>query len=140
MNIGIRIFLVDKGSVKPFPLKKFESMIIGDPSIQFPDYAGKRLRYALVFVESENRRPIEVTYAEFSYLQIGADGRFDLKWLKEKKRESFESIASEFTLKKKPDNVIDAKSRFIKRRNMVKNNWKPTEEELSQIFQLVFKT
>ncbi|MGE5444824.1 MAG: hypothetical protein ACM3SR_09515 [Ignavibacteriales bacterium] len=144
MSAGVRIFIVDD-EVKPFSYKKFLAMVLHhDTSIRLPQYAGRHLKYAMVFVENENRKPIEILRIECGYLNLDNKGRIDLKKLDEGMRDAMESLAtySESLLVDGVDqkNVINAKRHFIKRRNLAKYHWTPTRDELRQIYELIFKT
>ena len=61
MGTGIRIFLInDDGSLKRFPLARFERLFQGHSEECLLEYAGKRVRYALVVVDFVNREPVEI--------------------------------------------------------------------------------
>ena len=46
MGTGIRIFFVqDYGSLKRFPVARFEHLMNHDPKEFLPEYAGERVRY-----------------------------------------------------------------------------------------------
>ena len=61
MGLSIRIFIVeDDDTIKRLPLARYERLLKGDPDVRLSEYAGKRVRYALIVVDLVNRRPIEV--------------------------------------------------------------------------------
>jgi len=61
MGVGLRIFIVnDDNSLERLSLKKYERLMKRDPDISFPQYAGKRVRYAEVAIEFENRKLVEI--------------------------------------------------------------------------------
>jgi len=61
MGTGIRIFFVhDDGSLKRFPVARFGRLFQGHPEECLPEYAEKRVRYALVTLDLENRKPVEI--------------------------------------------------------------------------------
>jgi len=65
MGVGLRIFIFnDDNSLERLALKIYERLMKRDPDISFPQYSGKRVRYAEVAIEFENRKPVEI-------LQIG---------------------------------------------------------------------
>ena len=41
------------------------------------EYAGKRVRHALVVVDLVNRRPVEIVHAEFAWVAFDSEGRLD---------------------------------------------------------------
>lgn len=56
MGEGLRIFIVnDDNSLKRLALRRYERLMQRDPDISFPQYAGKRVQYAEVAIEFENR-------------------------------------------------------------------------------------
>jgi hypothetical protein len=76
MRLGTRIFIIgDNDSMTRMPVKRFNRLIRRDPAERFPEYAGKRVRYALIFIESENRKPVEVLKAQYSYMAFDPEGR-----------------------------------------------------------------
>lgn len=55
MGIGLRIFLVnDDDSLERLAVARYERLLRRDPEECLPQYAGKRVRYALVAYEVEN--------------------------------------------------------------------------------------
>jgi hypothetical protein len=78
MGLGSRIFLVnDDGSLQRLSLARYERLLHRDPKERLPQYAGKRIRYVLVVLEIENRRPTEVILVQYSYLSFDSEGRID---------------------------------------------------------------
>ena len=52
MGIGSRIFLfTDDNSLERFSLRRYERLLRHDPTERLPQYAGKRLRHALVVLD-----------------------------------------------------------------------------------------
>ena len=76
MGVSLRIFIVnDDNSLERLALKKYERFMQRDPDISFPQYAGKRVRYAEVAVEFENRKPVEILRMEYFIMQFDSKGR-----------------------------------------------------------------
>ena len=68
MGLSIRIFIVeDDDTIKRLPLARYERLLKRDPDERLLEYAGKRVRYALIVVDLVNRRPIEVVRDEYAY-------------------------------------------------------------------------
>ncbi|MEE4600494.1 MAG: hypothetical protein V2J65_04380, partial [Desulfobacteraceae bacterium] len=87
MGLSIRIFIVeDDDTIKRLPLARYERLLKRDPDERLLEYAGKRVRYALIVVDLINRRPIEVVRDEYAYLDFDKEGR-----LKERVYEEGES-------------------------------------------------
>ena len=78
MGTGFRIFIVnDDDSLRRLSLAKFERLRRRDPEERLPEYAGKRVRYALVVMEVENRKPVGINLIQYGYLPFDSEGRFD---------------------------------------------------------------
>jgi hypothetical protein len=78
MGETFRVFVVgDDNSLRSFPLRKYERMVKADPKESMPEYAGKRLHYALVFLELFERKPLKVIQIQYSYLCFDAEGKLD---------------------------------------------------------------
>jgi len=76
MGIGLRIFLVnDDDSLERLAVARYERLLRRDPKERLPQYAGKRVRYALVAYEVENRIPVEILKIEYNYLSLDSEGR-----------------------------------------------------------------
>ena len=75
MGVGLWIFIVnDDNSLKRLSLKKHEGLMKRDPDISFPQYAGKRVRYAEVTIEFENRKPVEILRMEYFIMHFDSKG------------------------------------------------------------------
>jgi hypothetical protein len=57
MGLGTRIFIVNEDdTLKRMPMKRYHQLLRRDPEERFLEYAGNRIRYVLVVLESERRR------------------------------------------------------------------------------------
>ena len=66
MGLGTRIFIVEKDdSLQRLTLKGYNRLIKGHPDEGLIQYAGKRIRYALIVLEMINRKPAEVLMIEY---------------------------------------------------------------------------
>ncbi len=87
MGLSIRIFIVeDDDTIKRLPLARYERLLKRDPNEKLLEYAGKRVRYALIVVDLVNRRPIEIVRDEFGFLDFDDMGR--LKVVEHEEQES----------------------------------------------------
>ncbi len=78
MGLGSRIFIVnDDQSMEKLSMARFERLFQRDPDERLLKYAGKRVKYAHVVVELENRKPVGVVMIQYSYLSFDSDGRID---------------------------------------------------------------
>ena len=76
MGISIRVFIVNEDdTLTRIPLSRYERLLKGDPEECFPQYAGKRIRYALAMVDLVNRKPAEILRMEYSMLSFDPNGK-----------------------------------------------------------------
>ena len=86
MGISLRIFLVnDDDSIQRLALARYDRLLERDPKERLPQYADKRVRYALAVVDLVDREPVEILRIQYSYLSFDSEGRIDLS---EGKREA----------------------------------------------------
>ena len=138
MGIGFRIFFVhDDGSIHRFPLARFERIMNQDPNECLPEYAGKRVRYALVTVDLENRKPVEITGMGYNILALDSEGRLDVAEFQQEMRLWIDSMPTEPN-KKISRKVIDAEALFIDRRYRNRYHWKPNPEIEKAIVKAAF--
>jgi hypothetical protein len=66
--LGTRIFIVnDDDTLKRMPLKCYHRLFRQDPEERFAEYASKRIRYVLVVLELENRKPVEIVRIQYFF-------------------------------------------------------------------------
>ncbi len=147
MGIGIRLFFFDDNSVKRFSVAKFQRLWNGNVNEKIPQYAGKMIKYAMVIVETENRRPIKIIHWECSYIRIDSKGRFDHNWIEEMRKNAMDCMdpkllelpdLPEFKEKNTAPNIINAAHVFARKKLHNKYRWIPTDTEFSKIIQLIF--
>ena len=138
MGTGLRIFLPnDDDSLERLPLAKFERLRRGDPKESLPEYAGKRVRYALVVVEMENREPADIIMVQYSYLYFDSNGRIDPV-----EREKAATLAVNMVPPSPKEGqigeVIHAHHRFAKKHYERRYTWTPTPEIVESIVTAIF--
>ena len=138
MGVGLRIFIVnDDDSLERLSLKKYERLMQRAPDISFPQYVGKRVRYAEVTIEFENRKPVEILRMEYFIMHFDSKGRIDGTV-----RDDIMSLGVNLTppiyFKNDPV-VIDAQHHFDKKRFDHQFRWKPTSEIEMAILKAIFK-
>jgi len=139
MGVGLRIFIVnDDDSLERLSLKKYERLMQRAPDISFPQYAGKRVRYAEVTIEFENRKPVEILRMEYFIMHFDSKGRIDGTV-----RDDIMSLGVNLTppiyFKNDPV-VIDAQHHFDKKRFDHQFRWKSTPDIEMAILKSIFKT
>ena len=138
MGVGLRIFIVnDDNSLERLSLKKYERLMKRDPDISFPQYAGKRVRYAEVAIEFENRKPVEIIRMQYFIMHFDSKGRIDIS-----KQDNTRSLGVNMTppLHVESDPVvIDAQHHFAKKRFDHQHRWKPSPKIEMAILKSIFK-
>ena len=138
MSISIRIFLVnDDDSIQRLPLARFERLHRCDPKESLPQYAGKRVRYASVALEMENRRPVDIIMIQHSYLNFDSEGRIDAAEL-EKAASLAVNMVPPLTNGRQTGHVVDASHKFYKKRYEDQYKWSPTPEIIESIVTAIF--
>ena len=138
MGLGTRIFIVkEDDSLQSLTLKRYHRLIKGHADKDLMQYAGKRIRYALIVLEMINRKPAEILMAEYSFLAFDSKGRLDAG-----EREKVARLAMD-TLEpilpgEKPERVIDANHKFAKKRFDDRYIWKPSPEIETAIRRAIF--
>jgi hypothetical protein len=137
MGTGVRVFFISTdNSVRKVPLTKFERLSDNRSDECFEEYAGERVRCAMVFVRLENRKPAEIIHVDYFIVPFKADGRVDLK-----ERERGRSLVMRsLDLSISPDRkkVINAIPRILKKKYDEEFKWEPTDVELAMIVKKVF--
>jgi len=138
MGLGTRIFIVkEDDSLQRLTLKRYNRLIRGHPDEGLMQYAGKRIRYALILIEMIDRKPVEILMTEYSFLAFDSKGRLDASEREKAARlamDTLEPIAPE----QKSGKVIDVKHRFAKKKFDDRYLWKPTAEIETAIQRAIF--
>lgn len=100
-------------------------------------YAGKKIRYALIVLEMVNRKPAEILMTEYSYLTFDSKARLDTGE-REKAARLAMDILEPILPGKKTERVIDAKHKIAKKRFDDRYMWKPTPEIETAIQRAIF--
>jgi hypothetical protein len=138
MGLGTRIFIVkEDDSLQRLTLKRYNRLIKGYPDEGLMQFAGKRIRYALIVLEMINRKPVEILMTEYSFLAFDPTGRLDASERQKAARLAMDTLEP-FTPEQKPGKVIDVKHRFAMKRFDNRYLWKPTPETETAIQRAIF--
>lgn len=138
MGLKCRVFFVDAAGVRPIPLRRFERLyLLNDSSERFPEYAGQRLRFALIAVEVKERKPVAIRHASYSIIQLDAEGRVDASEWRRGARLGMDMV-SWFRPEARGGPVLDARGRFAKKRYEHEFKWRPSREIEGAIAQAIF--
>ncbi len=138
MGLGTRIFIVQEdNSLRRLSLKRYNRLIKGHIDEGLMQFAGKRIRYALIVLEMINRKPVEILMTEYSFLTFDSKGRLDASEREKAARlamDTLEPIAPE----QKSGKIIDVKHRFAKKRFDDRYLWKPAPKIETAIQRAIF--
>jgi len=138
MGTGLRVFLVnDDDSLKRFPLARLERLFQGHPEECLLQYAGKRVRYALVMVDLVNRKPVEILRIQYAILTFDSEGKIDAAELEKEMRLGVDMVPIG-TIEPLSRKVVDAEHHFLQKRYENRYLWKPTPEIEETIVKVVF--
>ncbi len=138
MGLTLRIFLVDNDdSIQRLALARYERLLRPDPDECLPQYAGKRVRYALVVVDLAKRKPLEIQRIQYSMLSFDSIGRID-RAEQEKEARLAMQVQPPLTIYGDSRQVIEARHRFAKKRYDNEYKWEPTPEIEAAIIDAVF--
>ena len=137
MGIGVRIFLVkDDDSLERFPMRRYERLLRHDPTERLPQYAGKRLRHALVVLEMEHRKPVGILKIEYGYLHFDSEGKLDIIKREREARMAVE-LFPPLLDHEQPAQVIDARHLFARKRYGDEYHWQPSPEMETAIVEAI---
>lgn len=137
MGSSLRIFLVDDDdSLRRLPLARYERLLRGEAGESLPQYAGRRVRYVLVSVDVVNRKPVEIVHVQHSMLAFDSKGRLDQVDRKRKAKLAIDLLPA--LSGDDPEQVIDARHRFAKKRYDSEYRWEPTPKVRAAIMNAIF--
>ena len=133
----MRIFLVDDDdSLHRLPLARYERLLRGEAGESLPQYAGRRVRYVLVSVDVVDRKPVEIVHIQYSTLAFDSKGRLDQVDRKRKAKLAMDLLPA--LSGDDPEQVIDARHRFAKKRYDSEYRWKPCLDIEAAIINAIF--
>lgn len=138
MGTGCRVFLVeDDDSIQRISMARVRRLLNFDRRESLPQYAGKRVRCAIVFVEVVRKQVLAIQDIQYSILTFNTKGRIDKKeW--EKDMRLGMDLLPPFLKEQYPRQVIDAHHRFAKRRYEHEFKWKPSRKLDEAVVAAVF--
>jgi hypothetical protein len=133
MGIALRIFFVltDGDRLQRISLKRFEGLW-GDRKECFPEYAGQSMRYALVILETQNRKPNAIKRVDCGIVKFSSNGQIDEAEWHRQARLAIEMLPS-LIAESRSSSLIDARSYFSKKRFVHEFQWEPSLEILKAI-------
>jgi len=138
MGIACRVFFVDDNdSLQRIPVARLDRLLHFDRRESLQQYAGKRVRCAMVFLEVAGRQVLSISDADYFLLPFDDKGRIDKKeW--EKAMRLGMDLLPPISDEQYPKQVINASHRFAKRRYEHEFKWKPSRKVGDAIVAAVF--
>ena len=138
MGLGLKVFFVlaDDG-LKQIPFSRFERLTSGcEPMVRLPEFADQAVRYALVVLRFEERKPKQVRRVDYGILKFDGYGAVDLDHEAKAGRLMIQGFSplkpppsfwAELGIPQIP-NVIEARPVFARRRYRLNHTWEPGAE------------
>jgi len=140
MGIACRVFFADDNdSLQPIPMARLNRLLHFDQRESLQQYAGKRVRCAMVFLEVAGRQVLSIRNVDYFVLQFDAKGRIDKKEWEKGMRLGMELLPSVLN-EEHPRKVISAQHRFARRRYEHEFKWKPSRKVENAIVAAVFQS
>jgi hypothetical protein len=126
MGTSFRMFVIDDDdSLSRIPVARYQRSRTQEPDGDFPQYAGRRVRCAMVVLQVAGRIPLSIERIDYSMLLFDSKGYIDTAEQEKKARLAVE-VLPPFENEERPAQVINARNRFAKRRYENEFKWKPT--------------
>ena len=119
------MFLVhDDDSVERIALARFERLVgQRDRSERWPEHAGKRLRYAMIYLKTDEDE-MEVLHTDFAFLDIDAEGRHSAEAFRKSMQDAMNMMGGSLYTFSGASNVVGEQA-FAQRRYKVEHKWEP---------------
>ena len=138
MGITCRVFFLDDNdSLQRIPMARLDRLLHFDRKESLQQYAGKRVRCAVVFLKVAGRQLLAIRNIDYSLLHFDAKGRIDKKEWEKGMRLGMDLLPSLLD-EEHPKKVIDAQHLFAKRRYEHEFKWKPSRKVEDAIVAAVF--
>lgn len=139
MSIGTRLFFLDnEDRIHRISVSKFNRFYLqNDENETFPDFAGQRVRYALVFVALEDRQPVGVKYVDYGVITFNGEGKLDNE-VYTRSLHLAADMMSVYWPNKENEGVLDATGRFAQKQHQHEYRWKPTPEIEEALSRAIF--
>jgi hypothetical protein len=121
MNYGTKYFVLVEGKIQQIGEERLSQLY----HELVPEYAGKRIPYALLLFERENDKLRDLRYWRGSYLVFDKTGKSD-------QQTGRNLIELSLSHEKGPESFVAKRADQIRR----ENTWHPTGEQLSQMIAL----
>jgi hypothetical protein len=117
----------DNDSLQWSSVARLDRLLHFSRAESLPQYSGKRMRCAMVFVEVARRQVLAIRNIDYFWLSFDRNGRIDKKEWEKEMRLGMELLPFNPD-GEHPKQVIDARHRFAKRRYEHEFKWKPSRK------------
>jgi hypothetical protein len=140
MGTGIRVFLVDENdSLQRLSLARLDRLLHFAQRESLPQYAGKRIRCAMVFLQVAGSQVLAIRNIDYFLIPLNVKGQIDKKEWEKGIRLGMELLPP-LNDEQYPKQVIDAQHRFAKRRYEHEFKWKPSRKVEEAVVRAVFES
>jgi len=137
MGLGMRIFIVnDDGSLERLPVERYNQLLKHGSNERLMQYAGQRVRCAVIVVESKDRIPVEIVKSQCSCILFDSNGRLLMEWDEKEARLAMDML--EPVIADKDKQVVDARHKFARKRYAREYLWQPSSEIEAAIRKAIF--
>jgi len=134
----IKIFIVNADdTVELLPVARYERLLRRDPGEKLSKFAGQRIRYASVVIDSSDKEQPAIIQTQFSYLTFDADGRLDVAERGKKASLALNMLPPIYPASDDRQ-MIDARHKFARKRYHDRYKWQPSPLLIANIEKAVF--
>jgi hypothetical protein len=137
MSIGVRIMFLDGDRIIRVSQRRFERLVDRDLNEAMPEYAGQRIRCAMVYVQLADRKPLEVVRIDYMVLPLDPEGRVDADLQSRKMMLAGEMFG--FGMTGTAERVVDFGPYLAEKQYRAEYEWKPTENEERALVELALE-
>lgn len=135
--MAIRVYVFEEdGFIRQMSYARFKRLYFNDPAECVSEYAGNKIKFALLYLELKQRKPKRIIRMDFQLFAFTPDGRMDEE---ENSRGAALAVESAWIGLLPPDgNVIDIVPLLAQKKYREEFCWEPTEKERSWLIEKVF--
>ncbi|MBP8645543.1 MAG: hypothetical protein KBH99_05420 [Syntrophobacteraceae bacterium] len=126
MGTALRIFFVgEDDSLHRISMARYQRLINRDPGERMPEYAGKGVRCAAVFLDLVAREPVTILGIQYSLISFDQEGQLEAA-SDDEETETKDRFAPSVSVETGSPSVIQAKESFFQRQYEYEYKWMPT--------------
>lgn len=139
MGLSLRAYFIDKeDKIKRIPFSRFVRIRARDPKERLPEYRDTLLRYLVVTVELENRKPVSIKELSCRYLKFDSNGYADEEFRRAQGQLEMDMFFSSYS-PNESEKVINAGNKFARKRLEHEFAWTPSLELQAAIIEKIFE-